>query len=129
MQAMREAPPKERVETMEKQIQALTEWLNGKAGQTLKIEKKENDDTDIVHFELEEIGERPQDNPVDDYLERALLLRGSGSILNADGEKVPVPGDTYEIVLNDLQVDSQNEERLTLKNDRAEYTLDVVQQN
>ncbi|NGZ75628.1 hypothetical protein [Saccharibacillus alkalitolerans] len=111
---------------MDKQIQALTEWLNGKAGQTLKIEKKENEDTDVVHFELEEIGERPQDNPVDDYLERALLLRGAGSILNADGEKVPVPGDSYEIVLNDLEIGSRSEDRLELKNDRAAYILTVA---
>lgn len=108
---------------MEKQIEALNEWLNGKSGQTLNIEKQENGETDLVHFELEEIGERPKDNPVDDYLERALLLHGSGSIVNGDGESVPLPGDTYEIVLNDLEIGTQDNNRLELKNDRATYTL------
>lgn len=110
---------------MDKQIQALSEWLNGKIGQTLKIEKSENEDTDLVHFDLREIGEREQDNPVDDYLERALLLHGSGSIVNADGKSVPLPGDTYEIVLNDLEIGSQSEQSLDLKNDRAAYAIGV----
>ncbi|MCQ4087078.1 hypothetical protein [Saccharibacillus sp. JS10] len=106
---------------MEKSIEDLKQWLEGKVGQTVKIEKEENEDTDIVHFEIREIGERSQDNPVDDYLERALLLYGSGSILNADGEKVPVPGDSYEIVLNDLQIHSHDENSLKIQNDRATY--------
>lgn len=113
----------ERMVTMEKQIQALNEWLKGKIGQTLKIEKRESGDTDIVHFELREIGERSQDNPVDDYLERALLLHGAGSIVNGDGESVPLPGDTYEIVLNELEIGKQDASQLSLKNDRADYTL------
>ncbi|MDO3410820.1 hypothetical protein QWJ34_13690 [Saccharibacillus sp. CPCC 101409] len=112
---------------MDKQVQSLTEWLNALNGKTIKIEKTENGDTDIVHFELQEVGERPQDNPVDDYLERALLLRGSGSIVNADGESVPVPGDTYEIVLNELEVGGQGGTSLSLKNDRAEYTLTAAE--
>ncbi|CAM3426646.1 MULTISPECIES: hypothetical protein [Saccharibacillus] len=110
---------------MDKQIEALSEWLKGKSGQTLHIEKKENEDTDIVRFELEEIGERPQDNPVDDYLERALLLRGSGSIVNGEGESVPLPGDTYEIGINELAIGSQSGDRLELTNDRAAYALSV----
>ena len=110
---------------MDKSIEILNEWLNGKTGQTLKIEKKENGDTDVVHFELEDLGERSQDNPVDDYLERALLLRGSGRILNAEDESVPLPGDTYEIVLNDLEILGQEENRITLKNDRAEYEVSL----
>ncbi|MEJ8302411.1 hypothetical protein [Saccharibacillus sacchari] len=120
---MHEASSDERVVTMEKQIQALNEWLTGKVGQTLKIEKQESGDTDVVHFELREISERSQDNPVDDYLERALLLHGSGSIVNGDGESVPLPGNTYEIVLNELEIGKQNESQLALKNDRADYTL------
>jgi len=122
---MHQASSNERVVTMEKQIQALNEWLADKTGQTLKIEKQESGDTDIVHFELREIGEREQDNPVDDYLERAFLLHGSGSIVNGDGESVPLPGDTYEIVLNELEIGKQDENQLSLKNDRAEYTLSI----
>ncbi|EXG83268.1 hypothetical protein SacsacDRAFT_0233 [Saccharibacillus sacchari DSM 19268] len=122
---MHEASSKERVVTMEKQIQALNEWLTSKVGQTLQIEKQESGDTDIVHFELREIGERSQDNPVDDYLERALLLHGSGSIVNGDGESVPLPGDTYEIVLNELEIGKQDDRQLSLKNDRADYTLSI----
>lgn len=110
---------------MDKHIQTLSEWLNEKIGQTLKIEKRENEDTDLVHFDLREIGERDQDNPVDDYLERAFLLHGSGNIVNAEGESVPLPGDTYEIVLNDLEIGSQSEQSLELKNDRAVYTIGV----
>lgn len=122
---MHQASSNERVVTMEKQIQALNEWLADKTGQTLKIEKQESGDTDIVHFELREIGERAQDNPVDDYLERAFLLHGLGSIVNGDGESVPLPGDTYEIVLNELEIGKQDENQLSLKNDRAEYTLSI----
>lgn len=125
MQAKREAWPEERVGTMEKQIRTLSEWLEGKTGQTLKIEKKEDGDTDIVHFDLREIGERSQDNPVDDYLERALLLRGTGNIVNGDGETVPLPGETYEIVLNELQLGDSGEDSLSLRNDRAEYVISV----
>ncbi|OWA33648.1 hypothetical protein B9G55_20080 [Saccharibacillus sp. O16] len=125
MQAKLQAWPEERVKRMEKHIQALSEWLDGKTGQTLSIEKTENEDTDLVHFELREIDERSQDNPVDDYLERALLLRGSGNIVNGDGEQVPLPGDTYEIVLNELEISDKGEDRLALSNDRAKYVISI----
>ncbi len=109
--------------TEQNDIKQLQEWLNRYTGTTLVIEKQELDDTDIVHFVLSDVDERSQDNEIDDYLESALLLRGEGRTQNAEGESVPVPGDTYEIITNDLRIDEINDEHVHLTTERATYKV------
>ncbi|ANF96763.1 hypothetical protein [Paenibacillus bovis] len=104
-------------------IQTLKDWLNKHKDNTIIIEKKELDDTDIVHFTLSDIDERNEDNEIDDYLESALLLRGEGVTQNADGEEVQVPRDTYEIITHDLRIDEISDSRVQLNTERAAYTL------
>ncbi len=109
--------------TEQNDIKQLQEWLNRYTGTTLIIEKQELDDTDLVHFTVSSIDERSQDNEIDDYLESALILRGEGRTQNDEGESVPIPGDTYEIITNDLRIDEINDEHVKLNTERAAYTL------
>lgn len=106
-------------------IQQVQDWLEQQIGKILIIEKQELDDTDVIHFTLSAIDQRDQDNEIDDYLESALLLRGEGRTQNADGESVPVPSDTYEIITHDLRIDEATEQRIRLNTERATYTLSV----
>ncbi|WP_322904277.1 hypothetical protein [Paenibacillus campi] len=109
--------------TEQNDIQQVQEWLHRYIGTTLIIEKQELDDTDTVHFTLSGVDERSQDNEIDDYLESALLLRGEGHTQNDDGETVPVPGDTYEIITHDLRIDQIDDANVHLNTERATYKL------
>ncbi|WP_151736375.1 hypothetical protein [Paenibacillus tengchongensis] len=110
---------------MEPTVQLLKDWLEAQVGATLVITKQELEDKDIVHFHLETVEFRDAESTLDDYLDSALILKGSGNTMNADGDLVPLPQSTYEIAVEGLKVVSSSEHGAELKSERAKYTLSV----
>ena len=110
---------------MEQNAGMLSDWLNTHLNQTLVIEKYELSDRDIVHFKLEGVEFRSGEDTIDDYLENALVLRGTGNTLNADGERVPLPQNSYEIVVSQLQMGPSDEKKLEVSTERAKYILSI----
>lgn len=108
---------------MEQPVQELKEWLASEVNETIVITKEELNDLDTVHFSLEHVDYRNSEDTVDDYLDDALILRGSGSTLNADGELVPLPQQSYEIAVSGLKLHTIEADKVELQTDRAKYTL------
>ncbi|NUU59475.1 hypothetical protein [Paenibacillus agri] len=108
---------------MEQQVQQLSDWLNTQVNKTILIEKQELSDTDTIHFKLEGVDYRDADDVIDDYLDSALILRGSGSTLNRDGELVRLPQANYEIAVSGLRLNHSDAEAAEVQTDRAHYTL------
>lgn len=110
---------------MEQSVQTLKNWLESQSGHTVKIEKKELNDLDTVHFKLNAVEYRDADDVLDNYLDSALILRGSGSTLNQDGELVPLPQQSYEIALHGLRIGGMDGNYTELHTDRGNYALSV----
>ncbi|MFD1774643.1 hypothetical protein [Paenibacillus rhizophilus] len=108
---------------MEEHVQLLADWLNGHTGGTIVIEKQELEDRDKIYFKLERVDYRDADDVIDDYLDSALILHGTGSTMNADGELVSLPLQSYEIAVSGLAFTSADETRVQAQTDRAKYTL------
>ncbi|KAA9006595.1 hypothetical protein F4V43_06535 [Paenibacillus spiritus] len=109
---------------MAKEIQQITQWLEERMGRTIAIDKREQDDLDSVQIELSGVDYRDAEaqGVIDDYLDSAFILRGLGSTLNAEGERVPLPTSSYEIAVPGLSVRPEGDS-LVLHTERAEYTL------
>jgi hypothetical protein len=110
---------------MEQAVQQLQEWLASEAGKTIVIEKQELEDVDTVHFSLESVDYRSSEDVIDDYLGDALILRGTGSTLNGDGELVPLPQPSYELAVSGLKVHSAEADKAELQTERARYTITI----
>ncbi|NQX47612.1 hypothetical protein HQN87_20015 [Paenibacillus tritici] len=108
---------------MEQNVQKLIDWLEAQKQATLVITKQELDDLDTVHFTLESVDYRNAEDVIDEYLDSALILRGSGNTLNADGELVPLPQPSYEIAVSGLKLNAVAEDKAELKTDRAVYSI------
>lgn len=108
---------------MEQNVQKLIDWLEAQEHATLVIKKQELDDLDTVHFNLEAVDYRNADDVIDEYLDSALILRGSGNTLNADGELVPLPQHSYEIAVSGLKLNTVTDDNVELQTDRAKYSL------
>lgn len=108
---------------MEQQVQQFSNWLNNHVNNTILIEKQELSDTDTIHFKLEGVDYRDAANAIDDYLDSALILRGSGSTLNRDGKMVPLPQSSFEIAISGLRVNHSDEAAADIRTDRAHYTI------
>ncbi|WP_342435637.1 hypothetical protein NSS79_18555 [Paenibacillus sp. FSL L8-0436] len=110
---------------MDQTVQKLIDWLDAHAITTIVIKKQELEDLDTVHFQLETVEYRTAEDTIDDYLDDALILRGSGNTLNADGELVPLPQHSYEIAVSGLRLDNLGEDNAELQTDRAKYALSI----
>ncbi|KGE17204.1 hypothetical protein [Paenibacillus wynnii] len=110
---------------MEQNVSMLSDWLNTHVEQTLVIEKHELEDMDIVHFKLESVEFRNGEDTVDDYLDNALVLKGTGNTTNADGERVPLPQHSYEIAVSGLNMGPSDEKKLQVNTKRAKYILSI----
>ncbi|WP_342479921.1 hypothetical protein NST07_18370 [Paenibacillus sp. FSL L8-0340] len=108
---------------MDQTVQKLLDWLDAHANQTVVIKKQELEDLDTVHFQLENVEYRTAEDKIDNYLDDALILRGSGNTLNGDGELVPLPQHSYEIAVSGLHLDNIGEDKAELQTDRAKYAL------
>ncbi|QWU13936.1 hypothetical protein SAMN04487895_101193 [Paenibacillus sophorae] len=108
---------------MEEHVQMLADWLNGHTGGTIVIEKQEMEDRDKVYFKLDRVDYRNADDVVDHYLDSALILHGTGSTMNADGDLVPLPLQSFEIAVTGLAFSSADEKRVQAQTERAKYTF------
>lgn len=110
---------------MEEHVKLLADWLDEHTGETVVIEKQELDDGDKVYFKLGGVDYRDSDSVIDDYLDSALILHGTGSTMNGDGELVALPGTSYEIAVSGLSFGSAGSDKVTAKTERANYTLTI----
>ncbi|WP_410511102.1 hypothetical protein PaeBR_13395 [Paenibacillus sp. BR2-3] len=110
---------------MEQSVEILSDWLNSHVNQTIVIEKHELADLDIVHFKLESLDFRSGEDTIDDYLDHALILRGSGNTLNKSGESVPLPQNSYEIAVSGLRFSPSDDKRFQALTDRAKYIFSL----
>ncbi|MCZ8522807.1 MULTISPECIES: hypothetical protein [Paenibacillus] len=106
------------------QLDQITAWLDSHKGQTLQIEKREQEDLDLTSIRLENVSCRDGiPNRGDDYIpRRELVLHGSGTILNGE-ENPPLPQDQYEIPLAGEWHGSEQGEALRLVTERATYQI------
>lgn len=110
---------------MEQSIQQLMDWLNKHLNHTIVIDKHEIRDLDKVLFNLEGVEFRSSEDVVDEYLGTALILRGNGSTLNADGELVALPQSTYDLVVDGLRIVNIEDNKIEINTDRAKYSITV----
>ncbi|MNO23546.1 hypothetical protein D3C76_133490 [compost metagenome] len=108
---------------MDQSVLKLMDWLTAQAGETIVIEKQELNDLDTVHFNLETVDYRNADDVIDEYLDSALILRGTGNTSNRDGELVPLPQQSYEIAVSGLQLGNIDDNQVELRTERAKYSL------
>lgn len=101
------------------------DWLNRHLNETIVIDKHELRDLDKVLFNLEAVEFRSAEEVIDDYLGSALILKGSGSTLNADGELVALPHSTYDLAVDGLGILEIADRKAEISTDRAKYTLTV----
>lgn len=110
---------------MEQSVQKIMDWLTSHLNGTIVIEKKELRDLDKVHFKLESVDFRNAADVIDEYLGSALILRGFGSTLNADGELVSLPHSTYDIAVDGLRIEDIGDSKVEITTDRARYILSI----
>ncbi|CQR56117.1 hypothetical protein [Paenibacillus riograndensis] len=108
---------------MDQNVLKLMDWLTAQAGETIMIKKQEMNDLDTVHFNLETVDYRNTEDVIDEYLDSALILRGTGNTLNRDGELVPLPQQNYEIAVSGLQLDNADDGQVELRTERAKYSI------
>lgn len=110
---------------MEQDIKKVTDWLNSHLDKTIIVQKREQDDIDQVHFNLSQFEVRQHDEGIDGYLEPSIILKGTGSTMNSDGDLVPLPQDSYDIVTTDMKIIDQDFEELELSTTRAKYNISI----
>ncbi|MEC0169568.1 hypothetical protein [Paenibacillus graminis] len=108
---------------MDQSVLKLMDWLTAQAGETLVIKKQEMSDLDTVHFNLENVDYRNTEDVIDEYLDSALILRGTGNTLNRDGELVPLPQQNYEIAASGLLLENVDDGHVELRTERAKYSI------
>lgn len=82
-------------------IQEVCGWFEANLEKNILIKKEEQNDIDQIEMELRDVGLMSHSDTFDDYLSpQAILLQGSGFIIQLDDEKNPLPRDSYEIPLN-----------------------------
>ncbi|AIQ69112.1 hypothetical protein [Paenibacillus graminis] len=108
---------------MDQSVLKLMDWLTAQAGETLVIKKQEMSDLDTVHFNLENVDYRNTEDVIDEYLDSALILRGTGNTLNRDGELVPLPQQNYEIAVSGLLLEKVDDGQVELRTERAKYSI------
>ncbi|MDQ1912181.1 hypothetical protein RAC89_17480 [Paenibacillus sp. GD4] len=102
----------------------ITDWLLSCKGETLLIEKRETDDTDLTRVELKDVSYTDHfQNQTDEYLAKEkLILLGSGTVLNS-AEQPPLPDEAYEIPLLGDWEGSLQGEALHITTERATYHI------
>ncbi|MBP1153726.1 MULTISPECIES: hypothetical protein [unclassified Paenibacillus] len=109
---------------MNLELEQMTQWLEQCRGQQLLIEKREQDDRDLIKLRLERVSlGHPALAHADDYIaESELVLHGVGSIIFTHDHS-RLPENQYEIPLLGNWRGSVQEDGLQLVTDRAEYTI------
>ncbi|AOZ94428.1 hypothetical protein [Paenibacillus crassostreae] len=110
---------------MVQDVKKVTNWLNTHLDKTVIVQKIEQEDIDQVHIKLSQIDIRQTEEGSDDYEDNAIILKGTGSTMNRDGNLEPLPQDTYELVTEDLSITDFGDEEIELNTARAKYTVSL----
>jgi len=110
---------------MEHDIKKFTDWLNTQLNQVIIIQKREHDDVDHVQFNMSQYEIVEAGDASDDYMDSALILKGTGSIMNSTGDFVPLPQESYEIVLTNLTITNFDTDEIELITSRANYNISL----
>ncbi|MDQ0914446.1 hypothetical protein [Paenibacillus sp. V4I5] len=104
--------------------QEVCNWLEGQIGNSLTIQKKEQQDIDQIEFALDNVGLMGSSETFDSYiLPQTIVLRGNGSIETEEGQMQKLPEDVYEIPFIGIIQGIQNENGLMLQTERAYYSI------
>lgn len=107
-----------------KSIEYLLQQLNGWVGSTITIEKLERNDLDMNKISLKGVEIVRQLEDEDDYVDPyTIQLQGHGNVNQENGHKYKLPLDSYELPIRELLSVEASAELLTIKTDRATYTL------
>lgn len=112
---------------MDQRLEPIINWLKDCRDHTIRIEKKETDDLDVTELKMEDVifTERA-DRHFDDYIaDKEIILKGEGTILHVE-ENPPLPGDRFEIPLIGNWEGHLKDGSLSLKTERAQYTVTKV---
>ncbi|RXI97875.1 hypothetical protein DS745_16075 [Anaerobacillus alkaliphilus] len=111
-------------EMTNKSIEFLLKELNSWVGSEITIEKEELNDLDKNTIALSGVEIVRQLEDDDDYVDPyTIQLQGHGSVIKDDRSSVDLPLDSYELPLHQLESIEASAELLTIKTDRAKYTL------
>lgn len=111
-------------EYINKSIEFLLKELNDWKGSEITIEKKELNDVDKHQLSLEAVAVVNQLYDFDNYVElQTIELQGIGSVITDDGKKHKLPLNSYELPMQELHSIETSNELLTIKTDRATYTI------
>lgn len=105
-------------------INYLLKELNNWVGSEITIEKEEREDLDKNKIKLENVEIVKQIENEDDYVDPySIELQGKGTVIDKSGKSLKLPLDSYELPLHELHSIEASTEFLTVKTDRATYTL------
>ncbi|CAM3491190.1 hypothetical protein [Marinicrinis lubricantis] len=109
-------------------INTIIEWCESHQGQTIQIQKREDQDLDIVVMELSKATAGALDpHNVDSYLsDQAIYLHGSAAIdgsATAQMVTTELPGDIYVIPLEGSFEVQPLHHQLVIRSERAQYIL------
>jgi hypothetical protein len=111
---------------VEPTVQEICSWLEIHVDKALLIQKVEQQDTDRVELEVQEVGLLDQTESADDYVTaHSIVLRGTGTIQNQMGEKVNLPQDYYEIPLEGAYQYVLSTDSIEIHTERAHYSIEV----
>ena len=114
---------------MQYPIGQISDWLDTRKGHSLFISKHENNDTDQVELNLQEVSLGQLESPdLDGYLaSHTLVLYGEGKIRNSSGDEFPLPQGIFEIPLDGSFQAAETGEALNIhtgrKSDRSHVVL------
>jgi hypothetical protein len=103
--------------------EAVSNWMRSQAAHTFIIEKKEQQDTDLIRIQVEQVEAGHQGNlDPDDYVaEHAIMIHGEGCQI---GEaEAALPHSVYEIPLIGECEFQAGEDELLITTERAKYVI------
>lgn len=108
-------------------IEQFNELLHKWKGEQIKISKGEIGDHDETTMHLESIEYTNNKNSIDGYESKYMLkLHGEGHIQTDAPDPQPLPHSVYDIPLEDKTIYEADDHLLTLKTERAMYTIEHV---
>ena len=110
-------------------MQDLDDRLKALKGSEIEVEKKEQQDLDIVHIALDDVRYDKDFHKFDEYeSEYTLELHGVGTIETDVGNAVPLPSPVYEIALDvdTMREYEENDNELIISTERAAYKIRKV---
>lgn len=110
-------------------MQDLDDRLKALQGSEIEVEKKEQQDLDVVHISLEKVAYDKDFHKFDEYEAKYTLeLHGTGTIETDVGNAVPLPSPVYEIPLDQdtMREYEEDDDELIISTERAVYKIRKV---